>query len=194
VRTRALIGAGLAALLVTAAQAAETPWGLIRTDDGTLYVVAAGTRHRIVPAAVPSEVAASIPEGTAWDDGVMADGPAAPIQALAVASLPLAAPTAANGVIELEGSGTETSRLFGLSGGNYLLRWTATPRSPAGCYFGGVLRVREYPLFQQSLANETVKGTARRSGETRAYTLKPGDYFVNVSSGCDWTISVIPQP
>jgi hypothetical protein len=193
VRTRALIGLGLVALLTTAVHAAEAPWQLIQTNDGTLYVVAAGLRHRIMPATVPDEAVTTIPEGDAWTSGAMADTPAVPLQALTLASAPLAAPTQANGVIELEGDGTQTSRQFHLSGGNYLLRWTATPKSPAGCYYGGALQAREYPLFQRAIANEVVKGGARRAGEARLYALKPGDYFLNVSSSCDWNVSVIPQ-
>jgi hypothetical protein len=191
--TRALIGLVTAGLLTTAASAQELPWGLIQTSDGTLYVVAAGLRHRVVPAMAPDEIVATIPEGAAWEGGVLADAPAVPIQGLTLTSGPLLAPTQANGVIELEGNGTELSRQFHLSGGNYVIRWTAIPKSPAGCLHRGFLQARGQPTFQQSIANEVIKDATRRSGETRAYALKPDDYFLNMSSGCDWRVTITPQ-
>jgi len=191
--TRTLIGLVTAGLLATPATAQEPPWGLLQARDGTLYVVAAGVRHRIVPATAPDEAIAAVPEGAAWESGVMADAPTVPIQALTLTTTPPLAPTAANGVIELEGSGTETSRQFHLSGGNYLIRWTATPKSPAGCSHHGVLQARGQPPFEQGIANELIRDGGRRSGETRAYALRPDDYFVNMSSGCDWRVIITPQ-
>jgi hypothetical protein len=194
VRRFALTGFLVAALSTSAAHGLEAPWGLVQTGDGTLYVVAGGTRHRITPVAVPEDIIAAIPEGDAWEQGRIPGAPAASVETFTLATAPLLAPTLANGVIEVQGSGTEKSRSFRLSGGTYLIRWTATPRAPAGCQQSGALQGRDQVLQQYSIANEIIQDGAPRSGETRAYAVKPGDYLVNMNSGCDWRVTIIPQP
>jgi hypothetical protein len=187
---RGLIAVIAALLAIGTVAAQEAPWRLVQSSDGTLYVIAAGTRHRIVPAAVPDDVIAAIPEGEAWETGAMtAVAPQVqPAQTQASAAAPVDA------AVTLEGSGIQKSRLFRLSGGNYWIQWTATPKSASGCYHGGTLQAPDQPLVHESVGNELINDRNPRSGETRAYNLKPGDYFLNMSSGCDWRVTITPQP
>jgi hypothetical protein len=192
---RVLVGLGTLGVVATmAAFAEELPWGLIQGSDGTLYVVTAGMRHRVVPAIAPDEVIARLPEGEAWETGVLADTPPVPIHALTLAAVPRLAPTQANGVIEIEGNGTEISRTFRLSGGNYVIRWTAVSRESQGCTHRGWLEARGQSPFQQGIANAAVTPGGRQGGETRAYALRAGDYYLNMSSGCDWRVTITAQP
>ena len=192
-RIRALGGLVCAALLTSAAYAQDAQWGLIQSNDGTLYVVVSGMRHRVQPVVAPDDVISALPEGAAWETGVMADAPTVSVQALTFTAAPLQAPTQANGTIEVEGGGTGQSGQFHLSGGNYVIRWTATPLSATGCSLSGVLQLRGQPQFQQNIANAVIRDAVRRSGDTRAYALTPGDYFLNMSGACDWRVTVTPQ-
>src|SRR5215207_5172872 len=58
------------------AHAQDAPWRLVQENDGTLYVIAGGTRHRIVPATLPGDIIAAIPEAEPGEDGRIMVAPA----------------------------------------------------------------------------------------------------------------------
>ena len=192
-RRFALIGLIVAALSTSAAHGLEAPWGLVQTGDGTLYVVAGGIRHRITPVTIPDDLIAAIPEGDAWEQGRSPgrrqDGPD-----IHADVGPAAGPDAGERRDRGRRQRHRPSRLFHLSGGNYLIKWTATPTSAVECYQSGVLQAHDQSTPQQSIVNELVEVGARRSGETRVFVLKPGDYRVSMTSGCAWRVTIIPQP
>ena len=82
--------------------------------------------------------------------------------------------------------------LFTLRGGNYVITWTATPNSKVGCFHGGALRALE-GTFSEHFGS-TTNSQAPATGETRAYNVPPGQYYVETTSGCDdWTMTITPQ-
>ena len=76
------VGAVVAvAWIVSTVMAQVSPWQLVKTGDGTLYVIAEGVRHRIVPAIVSDAAIRAIPEAEPWDAGVMGAGALNALQA-----------------------------------------------------------------------------------------------------------------
>lgn len=76
---RRLIVAVFAGLLIVGSVSAqEAPWRLVQSEDGTLYVIAGGNRHRIVPAPISGAELGAIAESQAWEDGNMIVESAAP--------------------------------------------------------------------------------------------------------------------
>ena len=74
---RRLMGGGLATILavlwlVVAVSAQVSPLQLVSAGDGTLFVLANGVRHRIVPAVMSDADLGAIPEAEAWDAGTLA--------------------------------------------------------------------------------------------------------------------------
>ena len=88
------------------------------------------------------------------------------------------------------GSGMQNTSPFTLAGGNYSVAWTATPHSSVGCYHGVSLARTDGGFGAPLLVNAMPKTSAAVSGTTNAYNVKAGEFFFQVSSGCDWTIAI----
>jgi hypothetical protein len=89
------------------------------------------------------------------------------------------------------------SKSFYLSGGNYTVSWTATDRSGAysvGCYHGGTLEaVDKSQFFFEMIGNDMVDAGSSSSGSTELYGVRPGSYYLDMSSGCDWVVTITPH-
>lgn len=96
--------------------------------------------------------------------------------------------------VTVSGTGIEKSAPFHLEAGNYLVTWTATPSSDQGCYHGATLSAVDpnAPVFEM-LANELLKDATPKSGQTRIYNLRSGDYYINGTSGCAWSFTFTQQ-
>jgi hypothetical protein len=85
------------------------------------------------------------------------------------------------------------SAAFELHGGNYTITWTATDnqsQSKVGCSHGGSLQRVDPPPASETIANASVSAGRTATGETHAYNLRAGRYFLNMSSGCEWTVTL----
>lgn len=124
--------------------------------------------------------------------------PTAPAAAPARATVAVAAPTSApasqpaEAPVTLQGEGLQKTKPFALRGGNYTLSWEATAPNAAGCYHGGLLQAVNPSALAvaEPLANAMVQGTQR--GETQVYRVAAGDYYLNMTSGCRWSVTISP--
>ena len=72
---RRLMGGGLGAIfavvwLVATVSAQVSPLQLVSAGDGTLFILANGVRHRIVPTVMSDAALGAIPEAEAWESGI----------------------------------------------------------------------------------------------------------------------------
>jgi len=97
--------------------------------------------------------------------------------------------------VTLAGKGILKTPPFELRGGSYSIKWTASDSSTSavGCYQGGQLQAVDGSLHFETVGNAMVPGGQKMTGETQAYNLKPGRYFLDMSSGCDWSVTIAPQ-
>ena len=86
------------------------------------------------------------------------------------------------------GSDMQNTSAFALAGGSYSVAWTATPHSSVGCYHGVSLARTDGGFGVPLLVNAMPKSAV--SGTTNAYNVKAGEFFFEISSGCDWTIAI----
>jgi len=94
-----------------------------------------------------------------------------------------------NGTVVLAGSSSTKTRPFFLPSGHYTIAWQGVP-SDGSSYFSGTLSAvdaSKHELFM----NDIIKGTRR--GETQAYGLKPGQYYLEMSLHGDWKVAIVPQ-
>ena len=76
-RTAAVLTAfALGSLATVSAQG--VPWRLVQSGDGTLYVIAEGVRHVVVPAVISDDELGAIAEGEPWGATFGASAPAGP--------------------------------------------------------------------------------------------------------------------
>ena len=173
-------------LIVGSVSAQEAPWRLVQTSDGTLYVVAAGVRHRITPAALPDGVVAAISEGAAWEAGTLGDAPQPPVDTAAAGAPQAAAPLTFSGTTDVN------TDLFWLDRTAYRVTWEVTPRARDGdCFFDADLKTPAGGR-SHSLASPDVK--VARTGETNVYDVRPGAHYLEVSTTCpSWRVTMAPR-
>lgn len=94
--------------------------------------------------------------------------------------------------VVVTGSGMTQTRPFVLAGGNYTIDWTAQDKNPrTPCFHSGALRGVDNSTTQ-SLGLKSVDAGQSASGETTAYHLIPGQYYLSMTSGCDWSVTISP--
>ena len=98
---------------------------------------------------------------------------------------PQARPALPTAPLTLNGSGTAKTAPFSLAAGSYKLNWTCTTaESSANCiaYLQSVARSRfseTSPDESELLFNELPKRGNTRTGETFAYRIKGGEYYIS---------------
>jgi len=96
----------------------------------------------------------------------------------------------------IAGQGTMKTSLFTLAGGTYKVNWQATDPpgggASVGCFHGARL-TPEAGSFGENLGSGTPAAGATLTGETFAYSVKPGRYFIDATSGCQWSITLTNQ-
>jgi ABC-type antimicrobial peptide transport system permease subunit len=103
------------------------------------------------------------------------------------------APVAAQAAIHLSGSGTLNTAPFQLAGGDYVVSWSAadTGLTTVGCYHSASLYPTSGDWHEIAfLGSGDVAGGQTLTGSTYAYGVAAGTYYVNASSGCDWTVDL----
>lgn len=88
------------------------------------------------------------------------------------------------------GNGTQNTDPFHLNGGNYKADWTAQA-GQYGCYNGIIFKTTDASKFVYELiSNKVLQGGGQDSGSTNLFNVDAGEYYFDVNSGCDWTVSI----
>jgi hypothetical protein len=107
---------------------------------------------------------------------------------------PLQQPELQETTISFSGSSTLKTKSFDLEGGNYTIDWTATDTNGrVGCSHGGYLKAVDPNVFMLESFGSSPGAGETKSGSTEVYNLKPGKYYFQLFSGCDWTVRISPQ-
>jgi len=94
--------------------------------------------------------------------------------------------------VTVTGKGISSSKAFRLAG-NYMLQWVAVADSSVGCYHGANLKRADGTFMFETIANEMIENKKPVTGETNLFNLEDAEYYVDVSSGCDWEFTFIPN-
>jgi len=74
-----------------------------------------------------------------------------------------------------------------------MLQWVAVADSSVGCYHGANLKRADGTFMFETIANEMIENKKPVTGETNLFNLEDAEYYVDVSSGCDWEFTFIPN-
>jgi len=97
----------------------------------------------------------------------------------------------------LVGHGDHNTPPFQLDNENYQITWSGMNLvNPTGdCFFGGFLRPVETRITTyQGFGRITIPADQMQTGGTATYHLTPGQYYVEILAGCDWTVKIAPLP
>jgi hypothetical protein len=106
--------------------------------------------------------------------------PSAPAPVSAPNNAPYEAP------VTVSGEGIMDSAPFALSGGDYMVTWTAT--AERSCHHGLRLVGAGY---SEHIISVSVDGT--EDGLAALYDVPTGRYHISASSGCEWTVQFTAQ-
>src|SRR5882724_3583638 len=109
----------------------------------------------------------------------------------AVSFVPTATPVPREVALTRSGSGTMKTDLFALQGGNYAINWTARDTSAGkyGCLNTGSLHSSDAGNSRvEQVVWKEIMGTDK--GDTNAYNMAPGKYYLDMISNCAWTVTV----
>lgn len=98
--------------------------------------------------------------------------------------------------VKLSGERSQNTKAFTLSGGNYTARWEIKlPRGSSSCYGGGSLHIVDGNRYVEQLFNALLGDEKGKSadGETELYGLKAGQYYLDINSGCPWSVEIRPS-
>ena len=102
------------------------------------------------------------------------------------------APSSSNGVITVEGSGTDSSRPMTLTTGTYVVIWAASPLSTTACQHSAALESTNEDYIHE-LMNERI--TKPRAGQRVVVkAVKAGSYYFDVNSECSWRFMLMRAP
>lgn len=117
--------------------------------------------------------------------------------ALLALTLAACAGSAAPAVVEYPvtrtGSGIMASAPFALAGGDYRADWTAQADSHVGCFHAATLRAVSGNRSAGTIVMDTFDDAAPHAGSAYAYGVPAGQYYVDASSGCAWTVTLTRQ-
>ncbi|MFL5733894.1 MAG: hypothetical protein ACJ78Q_11915 [Chloroflexia bacterium] len=99
--------------------------------------------------------------------------------------------------LKFKGTGEMKTQPFVLAGGNYMSEWTATdPTSspPVGCFHSGFLEsVDPAQVVSLDLGSKIVFPGRSAQGTTQLPGITAGQYVLDMTSGCAWTVTISPQ-
>lgn len=100
--------------------------------------------------------------------------------------------------ITLTGKGGLNTLPFSLGGGNYSVDWKAVDQPASfGCFYGGTLKAVDgsltAPLNFASVGSGKVEKGKSLTGTTQLYNVKPNTYYLDMSSSCDWSVTISTQ-
>lgn len=208
-----MLGSALTLLLIgnrASAQGVIPSYVFLRDSSGLIYLTSSDQRVNIPIYPATDEQIQAVPlldkwmlpaaNGDGFEIGNRPDWAWSPSAPLAVAAPAPPAPAVApapsgESAVSFSGPSSLNTRLFGLAGGNYTVRWSAKPNSSIpGCYMGAHLKTTSSSSIGQLVVNQAIQGSGTQNGETQLYRLAAGgDYFFAVNSTCSWEISIAPQ-
>lgn len=100
------------------------------------------------------------------------------------------------GQVSLSGDGSLNTLPFDLSGGAYTVRWSGSTGSRPIALGNVILYLKrtDGPLGTELLVNTTVsQQIPTASGETHVYNVKPGSFYLAVTSPGEWSVTISPQ-
>ncbi len=100
---------------------------------------------------------------------------------------------AAEQPVALTGTGVMQTQAFTLAGGNYAVAWAAHDPTGRGCFLGSYLWPLADHVIPQLLTNQQVPGGQQFGSQTQAYRVAPGDYYLKITSDCDWAFTIQAQ-
>jgi hypothetical protein len=119
-----------------------------------------------------------------------------PVPPTAPTAPPKPAPTvvARMDPVTINGSSTMKSRPTHLPAGNYSVAWTDKAGQFAGNFIARLMPASSTSaLGGTSIANVILQSGETKNGETQAYNLKEGDYYVDVVGQGDWKVVIAPH-
>jgi hypothetical protein len=99
--------------------------------------------------------------------------------------------------VTFKGSGEMKTKPFFLAGGNYMSEWSAsdpTSGPPVGCFHSGFLESTDPSvLVSFDLGTKILFPGRSARGTTSLPNLTAGQYILNMTSGCAWTVTISAQ-
>jgi hypothetical protein len=188
---------GISVLAGGQAAAQPAPWQIAQGSDGTLYLIVGGTRFELVPDEISDDDLAALDDGGTIGSQLPAPTPVPsptplPPTETPVPTVPPEAP------INFTGSGEQNTKALTLRGGTYTVGWSVNwpGTAPGGQRSFAALALKNVDLSQATPVNlvdkELDPGTTL-SGETQAYSLPAGQYYVAAIGEASWKVTVTPQ-
>lgn len=177
------------------------PYGaVVRDANGSLWVVFNDQRYRLPIYPVESSVVEGLPASDLWvvpsarDGWILGPAPDWAGGETAFSPTPEARPIVApEAPLIFEGGRSKKTDPFRLSGGHYKFRWTASGSSGSGCFHTGTLMAVERMGYSSSAGSGDVANRGETSGETAAYNVPAGQYYLDMGSGCSkWKVTIEP--
>jgi len=110
------------------------------------------------------------------------------------ATPPPGPPSGGGSEVMFKGTGEMKTRPFSLAGGNYISEWTAsdpTSGPPVGCFHSGFLESADPSnVVMLDLGAKILFPGRSAQGTTELPGLKAGQYVLNMTSGCAWTVTI----
>lgn len=98
--------------------------------------------------------------------------------------------------LTLTGKGTLNTPPFSLAGGVYKATWQATAeasRFNVGCFHGARLQSSEGRAYSDSTGSGQAPAGSTMTGETFLYNVPAGRYYLDATSGCQWSVTLAQQ-
>lgn len=193
--------AALAMFGTVQAQGGVPEGAFVRDETGAIFLVHGGERHQVPIFPATSEQLAAIPTSGRWlvplADGSIVPGDRPEWDQPNIQPPPTQRQDGSgqDDRITFEGRQDKNTDPFWLSGGNYRVRSSATPRagSSIGCFHSvGLAPVT--PGGRSFLGGPgSVEGGETVTAETNVYNVPSGNYYVKVISGCSrWKVTIEP--
>lgn len=204
----------------TAAQSSIPNGVFVRNSEGLVWLVLEGERIKIPVWQATDEEIAAVPvfdrwavmdavgaivagDRPAWLVDDVAPAPPAPVASATPTRTPRPAPTATpqpqrrtDDPVRLSGERSQNTKAFSLSGGNYTATWDIkVARGSTSCYGSASLYRVEGKQYIEQLFSALLNDDRGKSadGETQLYGLNAGQYYLDINSGCPWSVEIRPS-
>ena len=171
----------VAALSATAVSAQSTGSAtVVQGSDGTLYLVGQAGRYTLSPTSMTDAQIAALPDLGPISGDLSGTHP----------NLPSDQPQT------LTGQSAMNTKPFSLQGGNYNIDWVATDGLGSSC--NQIAYLKSVPAagvaaFSTLISNDQAAKGQTSHGETQAYAVPAGQFYVASEGDCGWSITVSPQ-
>jgi hypothetical protein len=98
--------------------------------------------------------------------------------------------------LTFSGTGEMKTKPFFLAAGSYVSEWTARDPSSGmvgGCFHSGFLESADGAVATYDLGSKIIFPGRGAEGTAPLLNLRAGQYLLNMTSGCSWTVKIKPQ-